>query len=132
MVEPTAEHADRVTVLDASCRWLAVIGAVVLVALSMITVVSVIGRYLFGQPVHGDFELVEMGCALAVSLFLPYCQLRSGNVIVDFVTMRAPTGVKRLLDAFGCLLISIMGGVLAWRLMLGGYDLYRYNDQTMV
>ncbi|GJL83032.1 MAG: hypothetical protein DHS20C01_26660 [marine bacterium B5-7] len=122
----------RVSFLDQVCRFLAVVGALVLVALSIITVISVIGRYLFGTPVDGDFELVEMGCAVGIALFLPYCQLRNGNVIVDFVTARAPVSMKNVLDAFGCLLISLAGFVLAWRLALGGYDLQRYNDQTMV
>ena len=37
-----------------------------------------------------------------------------------------------MLDAIGCLILSAAAAVLAWRLTLGGYDLYRYNDQTMV
>lgn len=123
---------ERAPLFDSLCRWLAVIGGLILVALAVITVVSVLGRYIAGNPIHGDFELMEMGCAVAIALFLPYCQLRNGNVIVDFVTMKAPKGIKRGLDALGCLLIAAMGMVIAWRLGLGGYDLYRYNDQTMV
>lgn len=126
------ENAAPPPLLDRVCRYLAVAGALVLFALALVTVVSVVGRYLFGQPIHGDFELVEMGCAVALSLFLPYCQLRAGNVIVDFVTVRAPERLKRSLDAAGCLLIGVAGVLLAWRLGLGGYDLFRYNDQTMV
>ncbi len=118
--------------LDTLCRAFAVAGALVLFALSVVTVISVLGRYLFGQPIHGDFELVEVGCAIGLSLFLPYCQLRNGNVIVDFVTARAPAACKNVLDAIGCLLIAVTGAAIAWRLALGGYDLYRYNDQTMV
>ena len=118
--------------LDGACRFLATIGALILVALAIMTVVSVMGRYLFNRAISGDFEMVEVGCAMAISLFLPYCQLQNGNVIVDFVTMKAPAGVKRFLDAIGCVLLTIAFAVLAWRLSLGGYDLYRYNDQTMV
>ena len=118
--------------LDNACRSLAIAGALILVALAIMTVVSVIGRYFFGKAISGDFEMVEVGCAMAISLFLPWCQLQNGNVIVDFVTMKAPEQLKRILDAVGCLLLSLCGGVLAWRLSLGGYDLFRYNDQTMV
>ena len=80
--------------LDSVCRVLATLGALILVTLALITVISVSGRYLFGHAISGDFEMVEVGCAMAVSLFLPYCQLQNGNVIVDFVTMKAPTGFK--------------------------------------
>ena len=119
-------------VLMVLCRWLAAAGGVVLVLLSLMTVVSVIGRYLFAAPVHGDFEITEMGCAVAIALFLPYCQLVAGNVVVDFFTGAAPPRLKRLLDALGCLLIAAVAGVFAWRLALGGIDLHSFNDQTMV
>lgn len=118
--------------LTAICRWLAVAGGLVLVFLSLMTVVSVLGRYFFGLPVHGDFEMVEMGCAVAIALFLPYCQLVAGNVAVDFFTGSAPARIKNVLDAIGCLLIAGVAAVFAWRLTLGGMDLHRFNDQTMV
>ena len=61
----------------------------VLAGIAMTTVVSVLGRKFFGGAIAGDFEIVEIGCAVAVSLFLPYCQLNKGNVIVDFFTLKA-------------------------------------------
>lgn len=118
--------------LMALCRWLAVAGGAVLVVLSVMTVVSVLGRYFFATPVHGDFEITEMGCAVAIALFLPYCQLVAGNVVVDFFTHAFPQHLKRLLDMLGCLLIALVAAVFAWRLALGGLDALAFNDQTMV
>ena len=37
----------------------------------------------------GDYELVQLGGAVFVSLTLPLCQMRRGNIIVDFFTVRA-------------------------------------------
>lgn len=45
-------------------RWAAIVGGIVLVALTLMIVASITGRALIGLglgPVPGDFELVEMG-----------------------------------------------------------------------
>ena len=45
---------------------LAIIGGLVLLTVVLINVLSIIGRVLFSSPLVGDFELIEMGCALGV------------------------------------------------------------------
>lgn len=114
------------------CSAFAVAGGIVLAAIAMTTVVSVLGRKFFGGAIAGDFEIVEIGCAIAVSLFLPYCQLNKGNVIVDFFTLKASPTVKQWLDAAGCVLLTLVALLLTWRLGAGGLSLYSSNDQTMV
>ncbi len=121
-----------VALLEKVCRAFAIFGGLILVGLSFVTVASVLGRYLFNTPISGDFEMVEIGCAIGVSTFLPYCQLRQGNVIVDFFTHNLPGKLRNILDAMGCILLTLMAFLIAWRSGLGGYDLYRYNDQTMI
>ena len=107
-------------------------GGLVLIAIAAMTVTSVLGRKFMNRAITGDFELVEVGCAVAIALFLPYCQLQRGNVIVDFFTLKMPAAGKRLLDAFGCLLLTGVAMLMTWRLGLGGMSLYSSNDQTMV
>lgn len=111
---------------------LALAGGMVLVGIAALTVTSVLGRKLLNRAIDGDFEMVEIGCAVAIALFLPYCQLKSGNVIVDFFTLRLSTKGRRLLDMTGCLLVTAVAALMAWRLALGGWSLYNSNDQTMV
>ena len=113
-------------------RALAVAGGVLLLAMTFVTVASVAGRTLFARPVPGDFELVELGAAVAVFAFLPYCQLRGGNVIVDFFTVKAGRRARVLMDAFGALLYAAIAALLAWRLALGGLDMHAVGEETMV
>ena len=83
--------------------------ALVLIALILLTVVSVVGRALFSAPIPGDFELVEIGMAVAVFAFLPYCQLRARprhrRLVHDQGQPRAP---GRWLDGIGNLLFRAM------------------------
>lgn len=111
---------------------LAVLGGLVLAALVVMICVSIAGRALFSAPIPGDFELVEIGCAVAVFAFLPYCQITRGNVLVDFFTARAGPKRRAALDAFGNLLLTVIAGLITWRGVFGAHDLYRYNETTMV
>jgi TRAP-type C4-dicarboxylate transport system permease small subunit len=110
----------------------ALLGGGVLFALTLLTVISVAGRTVLSAPVPGDFELVELGMAVAIFAFLPYCQIVRGNVIVDLVTSRAPARTRALLDAVGNLLFTAIAALLTWRVALGGIEIRSYHETTMV
>jgi TRAP-type C4-dicarboxylate transport system permease small subunit len=110
----------------------ALAGGAILFALTLLTVVSVVGRAAFSAPIPGDFELVEVGMAVAIFAFLPYCQLVRGNVIVDLFTTRASARVQALLDAAGNLLYTAIAALLTWRVALGGLEVRGYGETTMV
>ncbi|KZD04268.1 TRAP transporter small permease [Oceanibaculum pacificum] len=110
----------------------AVFGGLVLVALTVMTLASVLGRALFALPVPGDYELVELGVATAVFAFLPYCQMRGGHVAVDIFTAKAPLAVRGALDRIGGLLLAGIAVLLCWRLWLGGLDYRQYGETSMI
>ena len=113
-------------------RAFAFVGGAVLVGVTGMSVVSIIGRTVRGTPVPGDFELVQVGAAVAIAAFLPYCQLRRGNIIVDFFTVRAPRRMQDLLDALGALLLTLVMGVLAWRTFEGLLTVKASREITMI
>jgi TRAP-type C4-dicarboxylate transport system permease small subunit len=127
----TASEALEAVLLRLS-GWLAVFGGLLLTGGAVLTVVSVTGRYLFAAPINGNVEMVELASAAAISCFLPYCQMKRGHVIVDFFTGFVSDRGKAALDTIAALLFAFCAGLIAWRLSLGGADMYRYNDQTMV
>lgn len=120
------------TPLDRLCRWLAIAGGAMLAAAGLVTCVSVLRRYFLGDAIAGDVEIVTLLTAMAVSLFLPWCQLRKGNVIVDVFTERAGPRTRAALDALGSLALAAIAGLIAWRMALGGLDLRRAHDESMV
>ncbi|EPX79083.1 TRAP transporter small permease [Litoreibacter arenae] len=120
-------------VLGVLCRWLAYAGGFVLVAAALVTVVSVIGRYFVFAglaPVRGDFELVEAGCAIAIFSFLPWCQLNRGHVTVDVLVDRMPARAKAVLGLVGDITITVLSGLILWRLYLGFGEKFPYGSDT--
>jgi len=129
-VSPSVSRLDAV--IRPLNRIFAIAGGLVITALTLVTVISVVCRALFNTPIPGDFELMELGCAVAVSAFLPYCQMQEGNVIVDLFTAKAPKGVVRFLGALGDLIFMAISGLICWRLFHGCIDLKEYEEVTMV
>ena len=121
---------DRV--LQRLCDASATIGGIVLVAIASVTVVSVIGRAFFSHPILGDVELVQLGGAVVVASFLPYTQFRRANIIVDFFTTGASEKTQSKLDAFGTLLYSLVLGLVAWRVAVGGIDIKANQETSML
>lgn len=126
-------RSERVgRVLYRAATGVALLGGLVLFALTLLTVISVVGRAAFSAPIPGDFELVELGMAVAIFSFLPYCQIVRGNVIVDLFTTRASARTKALLDGVGNLIYTAIAALLTWRVALGGLEVQGYSETTMV
>ena len=120
-------------VLEKIARWLALAGGVLLTLLALMTVASILGRaFIFAglSPIKGDYELVEMGCAIAVFSFLPWCQMKGGHVTVDIVVDAAPSGVKAFFTLLGNIALAAAASVIAWRLWLGVGEKFAYGEET--
>jgi len=127
---PAADFAGRW--LERICLWFAVIGGAVLVAITLMSVASIAGRSLLGKPVPGDFELVQIGCAICVAAFLPWCQMQGGNIIVDFFTVRASARTQAWLDVFGALLLALVMLLVAWRTGAGALAVKASGETSMI
>jgi TRAP-type C4-dicarboxylate transport system permease small subunit len=110
---------------------IAVLGGLLLLLVTALTVASVVGRGGFNSPLLGDSEVVEVGCAVAIFAFLPYCQMRGANVIVDFFTMAASRRTRAALDTVMHAVFFACVAVLTWRLALGGLGAWRSGDNSM-
>jgi len=128
--------------MDVLERWieraalaLALAGGLALIAMTVLTLVSIVGRGMIWAglgPVPGSYELVEMGSAFAVFCFLPWCQLKRGHVTVDLVL--APLGPRpnRLAEMVGNLLLTAAAGIIFWRLLGGLADKQRYGETSFI
>lgn len=114
------------------CRWLAVAGGFVLLGMTVMSVASIGSRWLTGRSLLGDFELVQMGCAIAVAAFLPWTQMRRGHVIVDFFTLHVSERTRTRLDGVGALTIAAVGALVAWRVTVGTLDIRASGESSML
>jgi TRAP-type C4-dicarboxylate transport system permease small subunit len=101
--------------IDIAASWLAMFGGIVLLGILVMVSVSISLRALGMMPIQGDFELLQVGLAIVVGSFLPWCHAHGGNMFVDFVTKTLPTRRQCQLDAIAGLLVFIMLSIIAWR-----------------
>lgn len=118
--------------LQSLARVFAVLAGIILVGITLMTVYSVVGRDLFGKALVGDFELTGVMTGAAIAMFLPWCQVRRGNIIVDFFTAKAKESTRVGLDRLGAFLLACMMGLCAWRATLGGLSAWKSNSGTMM
>jgi TRAP-type C4-dicarboxylate transport system permease small subunit len=119
-------------ILSLLARACAVLAGVLLTAITLVTCASLIGRNMLGASLVGDYELTAVTAGAAVALFLPWCQVRRGNIIVDFFTSRMPGSVNGVLDRFGALVMATMLLLLTWRTVIGALSSYSSQTTTMM
>ena len=114
--------------------------------LALITVYSIVGRSLirtelgssfllsWWRPVRGDFELIELGTAVAIASFFPYCQMVRGNVVVDFFTYRAHPRAKAVMAVFANLLFAALSLLITWRMTVGSEEFFSapFKQSSMI
>ncbi|MFM1908690.1 MAG: hypothetical protein RLZZ591_2367 [Pseudomonadota bacterium] len=132
LTESTERHEGYALFLDKACKVLAVISGVILTLMALMSIRSIVGRTFFESPLLGDYELVQMMCAVAVALALPYTHWVKANVIVDFFTAHTSEKTNAGLDTLANLFLAIFSAVIAWRLLVGLFDLRSAEDASML
>lgn len=118
--------------LELLAKLCAIAAGFLLTAITLMTCASLIGRNTTGATIVGDFELTGVAAGAAIALFMPFCQIRRGNIIVDFFTASASRAVNHGLDRFGALLLALVFALLAWRTTLGGLNSYNTHSETQI
>lgn len=102
-------------------------GGLLLSAIALTTTYSILGRAIsrnlpdfvlleWWRPIRGDFELVEMGTAIAIFSCLPYTQMMRGHVLVGFLTSSLGAHGKAALAVPANLLLSVIVVLITWRM----------------
>ena len=110
---------------------LAIAGGLVLLATSLLTLTSVLLRWLTSQPIKGDFELVSLGSGIAVLGFLAWGSVTRSNILVDSFTTWLPARVNGAIDAFWSLLWAATALLIAERMGQGMFDTFRNGMRTI-
>jgi TRAP-type C4-dicarboxylate transport system permease small subunit len=119
-------------VLELLAKLCAILAGVLLTVITLMTCASLIGRNTTGWTIVGDFELSGAAAGAAIALFLPWCQVRRGNIIVDFFTTRASAATNAGLDRVGALLYALVMALMTWRTSIGGLNAWTSQAGTMM
>ena len=119
-------------ILEIAAQALALIGGAVALTVAAVTVASVLRRWLFSAPIPGDFEVAQIGTAVAVFAFLPYCQVVRGNIVVDTFTAGLPARLRGRIDAIWDLVYAAAMALVAGCLARGTWDTFASHEVSMV
>ncbi len=118
--------------LETLAKASAVLAGLLLTAITLMTCISVVGRNTVGWTISGDFELSGFAAGAAVALFLPWCQVRRGNIMVDFFTAKASAATQNTLDRWGAGLLALAMGLMTWRTAIGGINAWTSGSGSMM
>ena len=136
-------------------RLMAYLGGAMLLALIMVTCISVTGRSLNGLmhsalmetyapdlaqlaltwgvgPVNGDFELIEAGVAFSIFAFLPLCQISAGHASVEILTKALPPAANRIIQCIIDILFALVLLLIAVQLFSGMMSKMRSGQTTLL
>jgi TRAP-type C4-dicarboxylate transport system permease small subunit len=124
----TAIGAALVTLV----RWWALLGGVLILALAAMTAVSAVLNMLTGRPLAYDYELVKHAVAIAIFMFLPYCQVTGSNVTVDIFTEGMGARSKSAMAALSSVFAIAFSVLLLVQMAKGLGSYLRYKEVTPV
>lgn len=110
----------------------ALLGGVLLIAIALMNTWSVFSLSVLGFPVPGDFEMVEIGVAIAAFSFLPYCQLMGANVTADIFTANASRLWVAIFALLAASIAAFFSVLLLWRMYDGMGSYLEYEEVTTI
>jgi TRAP-type C4-dicarboxylate transport system permease small subunit len=90
-------------------------GAICLVAMTIVTCIDVVGRYL-GHPILGSVEIAGFMATLAAALALPYTHHMRGHIGVEVVVRLLSQRAQAVIGLCTNTLALLMFAVISWRM----------------
>ena len=104
----------------------------VLLAMMLLTVVDVVGRYVFRRPVRGAFEVTELMLVVLIFAGLPLVSFADEHAVMDFIDrVLGPRARRRLQRAVQAVDTAFMF-LLAWLVWRKADRIWGYRDATDV
>ena len=119
-------------ILEQLAKLCSILSGALLTFITLMTCYSLMGRNTTGTTISGDFELTGVATGAAIALFMPWCQFKKANIIVDFFTAKASQHTVAQLDRLGALFMATAFALLTWRTSLGGMNAWVSQSGSMM
>ena len=103
--------------------------ALMLAAMSLITVLDVIGRY-FNYPIPGANELVGLLLVVVIACGVGFTQRTGGHIAVSVVTDMFPIQIRRVLVLISQIIGFCVAGFVAWKAVPFALESYDASEHT--
>lgn len=106
-------------------------GCVALFLMMCLTVVDVVGRYLFNSPILGAFEITSFLVSILIFSFLGYAQSQKSHVTVDILVNTFPQKVQfvmKLINYTICFFIMLL---ITWKGFEAAVEAMKAGDSPM-
>jgi TRAP-type C4-dicarboxylate transport system permease small subunit len=98
---------------------------------TVLIVVSSIGRYLLAWPVPDVFDLSRLLLGIAIIWGLTGIAFSGAHIKVDVVTMMLRTRQRRLVNSFAWTMLALFTALLVWKMFGRVVNAYYGGDATM-
>jgi TRAP-type C4-dicarboxylate transport system permease small subunit len=111
-------------------RFMYWIAGLALTGIVFLTVADVILRA-FKKPIVGTYDIVSLLGAVVIGFAIPQTSLGKGQVLMDFLTKKLPSGGKKFFHVLTRLLAIIVFLIIGWNLITLGNDLKQSGQVSM-
>jgi len=99
-------------------RWIAMIGLICLVGLTLATIADVLLRWLFSSPIAGVYDLYKLVIAVVVGSFFPVALIERHHISITFLGSAIGARINAWLNTFANFALLIFLVLLSWQLVL--------------
>ncbi len=91
------------------------LGCLALFAMMCLTVIDVVGRYIFNSPILGAFELTSFLVSIMIYSFLGYAQSEKVHVTVDLLVNAFPNKAQTVVKLFNYVIGLFIMILFSWK-----------------
>lgn len=116
--------------LERFCRIVEIVAGLLLGAVTILIVVSTIGRYAFTYPIPDSFDLSRLLIAACIMWGFASVGYRGGHIMVDMFAEMMRPGLRKLVDIFSWAMLLLFVVLLTWKILERAMSAMRSNEST--
>jgi TRAP-type C4-dicarboxylate transport system permease small subunit len=113
---------QRTKVIDKISNSLDLLAAGCFFSVMLLIIANILLRGIFKQPILGNYELVGYLTAMGVSFALAHCARVDGHIAAEFIVVRLPKTMQKVISLLVVTLSVCLWGVVIWSMFTYAYS----------